>query len=91
LDRPARQKESRPGLQGAVQNLRVPHKRPKNGKLTKNQKKQNRRLRRKRVKVEHTIRKCRIWRITKETYRNKLRHIEQVRMIVCGLVNFSSS
>ncbi len=79
------------GLDKEVENFRTPTKKPRGGKLTKAQKKRNRRLRRKRVKVEHTIRKCRLWRITKYIYRNKLRHIGQVWLIVCGLVNFSSS
>ena len=74
-----------------LDNLRVPVKKTKGGKLTKVQKKRNRRLRRKRVKAEHTIRKCRLWRITKYIYRNKLRHIGQVWLIVCGLVDFSYS
>lgn len=79
------------GLEKEIDNFRVPIKKPKDGKLTKKQKRKNRRFRRKRVKVEHTIRKCRMWRIVKETYRNKLRHIEQVWLIVCGLVNFATS
>jgi hypothetical protein len=82
------------GYEGAPKddsNFKVPAKKPKGGELTKNQKRNNKRFRRQRVKVEHTIRKCRMWRIVKETYRNKLRHIEQVWLIVCGLVNFAFS
>jgi DDE superfamily endonuclease len=79
------------GLEKQVEHFRIPVKKPKGGELTKKQKRKNRRFRSQRVKVEHTIRKWRMWRIVKETYRNKLRHIGQVRLIVCGLVNFSSS
>jgi hypothetical protein len=70
-------------------NSKVPHKKPKNGELTNNQKKQNKRFRKKRVKIEHVNRKCKCFRMVKETYRNRLNHIEQVWLIVCGLVNLN--
>ena len=65
----------------------VPHKKPKNGQLTKKQRRQNKAFRSKRVKIEHVNRTCKCFRIVKETYRNRLNHIGQIWLIVCGLVN----
>lgn len=65
----------------------VPHKKPKNGQLTKKQKRQNKAFRSKRVRIEHVNRTCKCFRIVKETYRNRLNHIGQIWLIVCGLVN----
>jgi hypothetical protein len=41
------------------------------------------------VKIEHTNRRCKCFRIVKDTYRNHLNHISQVWLIVCGLVNLN--
>lgn len=67
----------------------IPHKKPKNGKLTEKQKRQNRAFRRKRVRIEHVNRLCKCFRMVKETFRNRLNHIEQIWLIVCGLVNLN--
>lgn len=67
----------------------VPHKKSKNGELTKKQKRQNKAFRSKRVKIEHVNRTCKCFRIVKETYRNRLNHIAQIWLIVCGLVNLN--
>lgn len=67
----------------------IPHKKPKNGKLTEKQKRQNRAFRRKRVRIEHVNRLCKCFRMVKETFRNRLNHIEQIWLIVCGLINLN--
>lgn len=79
------------GINRIHKNSIIPHKRPKKGKLTKEQKKENKHQRSRRVKVEHAIRLVKVWRITKETYRNKLRKIKEVWLLICGLVNFEYS
>ncbi len=73
-------------------NSQIPHKKPKNGELTagrprKKQKKHNKRFRRKRVKIEHINRRFKCFRIVKETFRNHLNHIEDIWLIICGIVN----
>lgn len=68
---------------------KVPHKKPKNGELTQKQKRQNKAFRSKRVRIEHVNRTCKCFRIVKETYRNRLNHIAQIWLIVCGLVNLN--
>lgn len=77
------------GIDKIHKNSRVPHKKPKNGELTKKQIKQNTSFRQKRVRIEHVNRVCKCFRIVKETYRNALRNIEQVWLIICGLVNLN--
>ena len=79
------------GIEKMHKNTKIPHKKPKEGTLSKAEKKANKKLRRKRVQVEHAIRLAKVWRIVKETYRNKLRKIEEVWLVVCGLVNFEFS
>ena len=74
------------GIDKIHPNSRVPHKKPKTGELTK---KQNKVFRKKRVKIEHINRKCKCFRMVKETYRNKLKNIANVWLIICGLVNLS--
>ena len=39
-------------------NSQTPDQKPKQGELTKKQKKKNKKLRKKRVKIEHTNRRC---------------------------------
>lgn len=68
-------------------NSQIPHKKPKNGEVTKKQKKQNKRFRSKRVKIEHINRRCKCFRIVKETFRNHLNHLEDIWLIICGIVN----
>jgi len=50
---------------------------------------QNKRFRKKRVKIEHINRKCKCFRIVKDIYRNHLNHIGQVWLVICGLVNLN--
>jgi hypothetical protein len=76
------------GIEALHPKARVPVKKPKNGELTKNQKRNNKRFRRKRVKVEHVIRLCKVFRIVKERYRNKRRRLQTVWSVICGLVNY---
>jgi hypothetical protein len=67
---------------------KTPFKTPREGTLTKNQRRKNKRFRRKRVRIEHTIRKCKVFRIVKERYRNKRRRLQTVWSVICGLVNY---
>ncbi|MEM3084678.1 MAG: transposase family protein, partial [Nitrososphaerales archaeon] len=48
----------------------------------------NRRIARKRVKVEHTISRVKKFNIMGNRFRNRLRHYDNASNIVCGLVNF---
>jgi DDE superfamily endonuclease len=66
-----------------------PEKKPKGKELTDEQKKSNRLISRTRVKVEHAIGNCKIFRIVKEeirAYKNDFRDL--AIMLACGLSNF---
>jgi DDE superfamily endonuclease len=75
------------GLQKMVENVCLPHKKPKGASLSELQKKENRLLAQKRVFIEHVNRRCKIFRITKETYRGKHRNFGKTWNLVAGLVN----
>ena len=77
------------GIDKIHANSKVPHKKPKNEELTKKQKNQNKRFRKKRVRIEHVNRKCKCFKMVKETFRNRLKHTTEVWLIVCGLVNLN--
>jgi hypothetical protein len=77
------------GIQKTHPKSKTPYKKPQNGELTKKSKKYNKKLSQKRIIIEHTNRRCKCFRIVKETYRNHLNHITQVWLIVCGLVNLN--
>jgi hypothetical protein len=68
-------------------NMTIPHKQSKKHKLTKKQKKYNKKLSSERVCVEHAIGKMKIWRIAKEKIRNtKSSHSLRIKNIA-GLHN----
>jgi len=69
--------------------VKIPIKKPKGKKLTKKQKRQNKKLRKERVVVEHTISRMKKFRIMGEEFRNKLTRYDRMTSIVCGLVNFN--
>jgi len=69
--------------------VKIPVKKPKGKELTKKQKMQNKKLRRERVLVEHTISRMKKFRIMGEEFRNKLTRYDSMTSIVCGLVNLT--
>ena len=64
----------------------TPHKKPKNGKLTEEQKQENRKFSAKRIFVEHRIRSVKIFRIVQERFRLNSKKYKLVIMTICGLV-----
>lgn len=75
------------GINKSHPNARVPFKKPKNQQLPKAQQKWNKKFRKKRVRVEHVIRRCKVFRIVKECYRNKRKNMQIIWSIICGIVN----
>lgn len=67
-------------------NTTTPHKRPRKGELTDEQKAFNRILSQRRVFVEHVIRVIKIFRVAKEEFRMRSALYEMVIGCVCGLV-----
>jgi AraC-like DNA-binding protein len=75
------------GIAKLYDNSTTPHKKPKGGELTPQQKKENRMLARLRIPIEHVNRRCKIFRIVKATYRGKHKNFSKVWTVIAGLVN----
>jgi len=70
-------------------NAVIPYKRTRNGQpLTRSQKIQNKKQRRIRVVVEHTLSKLKKFQILNQVYRNSLQNYETVFGFVANIVNF---
>ena len=83
--------EADTGYQGIAQihaNSLLPKKRSKNHPLSKQERKDNRRISRERILVEHAIRFVKRFRILSERYRNR-RHRFALRFsLIAGICNF---
>jgi len=75
------------GIQKVYQNSQTPIKKTKKKPLTHAEKKYNRELAKKRIRIEHVNRRCKIFRITKETYRGKHKNYGKTWNVVAALVN----
>ena len=75
------------GIEKIHENSWIPIKKKKNEDLTKEQKNDNKTLSSLRITVEMVNRRCKIFRITKDTYRGKHRNYGKVWNVVAGLVN----
>jgi len=75
------------GIKDIHVSSRIPIKKTKGKKLTKRQKLYNHLLSKKRIIVENMIRRCKIFRITKNVYRGKHKNHGKVWNLVAGLVN----
>lgn len=67
-------------------NIETPHKKPRNGELTAEQKEENKSLSSNRIFVEHLIIIIKIFRIASLRFRLKEDTYEQIILTVCGLV-----
>ncbi len=65
----------------------LPVKKPRGGELSAEDKAHNRSLGRFRIAVEHVIRLLKVWRIVKETYRNRRKRFSLRFKLIAGLVN----
>jgi ABC-type Fe3+/spermidine/putrescine transport system ATPase subunit len=66
----------------------IPQKNSKLKKLTKEEKRLNRELARKRVKVENVIRRLKIFRILAEKYRNRRKRLGLRFNLISGIYNY---
>ena len=69
----------------------LPYKKKKGKELTIHQKEWNKLQSKIRIKVEHVISKIKKFRISSDTFRNKLCRYDGISEIVCGIVNFKES
>lgn len=75
------------GMHIIYPNSLTPVKKKRNLPLTKEEKQYNRNLSKQRIIIEHINRRCKIFRIVKETFRNKHKNIGKIWNIIAGLVN----
>jgi len=75
------------GLGKLYTNSKTPHKKPKDGVLSRTQRRENRALASLRIPIEHVNRRCKIFRIVKETYRGKHKNYHKTWTVVAALVN----
>jgi hypothetical protein len=85
---PQAKKQGDLGYQG-VADMIVPHKKPKGGELTPEQKEENRALSSVRVHVEHGIRRIKGFHILREDYRLALGRFPMIAHAVVGLVQLN--
>ena len=76
------------GLQKERDKVLIPKKKSKLRKLTKEEKRFNRELAGKRIKVENVIRRLKIFRILGERYRNRRRRLGLRFNLISGIYNF---
>ena len=76
------------GLQTESAKVILPQKNSKLHRLTKGEKKANRELARKRVKVENVIRRLKIFRILSERYRHRRKRFALRFNLIAGLHNY---
>lgn len=77
------------GLQNEYVNIEIPHKKPKGGELTQQQKQENRELSAKRVRCENAFAGIKRYNAVQAIYRNRVRDFDDRLMITAtGLWNF---
>jgi IS5 family transposase len=75
------------GMQKIHANCQKPDKATKKKPLTKEQKRGNRRISSRRVPVEHTIRRIKVFRILGERYRNRRRRFGLRLNLIAAIIN----
>ena len=76
------------GIKKLVKLVSIPHKKPKGWVLSSTEKTENTEVSKKRIPIEHINRRCKIFRIVKETFRGKHKNMSKTWNIIDGLVNF---
>ena len=78
------------GYQGIARNHKnsvLPHKKPRNGRLTDEQRRENRKRARARLLIEHVIRRLKVFRVLKEVYRHRRKRFALRLSLLAGLYN----
>ncbi len=76
------------GISRLHHNSRLPKKKPRGGKLTKKEKQLNRALARRRVAIEHTNRRLKVFRILSQRYRNRRKRFGLRCHLIAGIYNY---
>ena len=75
------------GIKKLHENAEHPVKKPRNGELTAEEKQYNKELAQRRIYIEHVNRRIKIFRICKETYRNKRNRMMLRINLIAALYN----
>ena len=76
------------GITSLHKNSETPKKKPKGGKLTDEEKRENRRISHERILIENINAKIKVFKIMKYPYRNRRRGHGLRLNLICGIVNF---
>lgn len=76
------------GIQKIHQNSHTPHKKKRKEELSKEQKRENRELSKRRIVIEHIHRCLKIFRILSSRYRNRRRRFGLRLNLIAGLYNY---
>ena len=76
------------GIQNFHKNSQLPKKKPKNGQLSKADKKRNRNLSSERVAIEHVNRELKVFKILRQTYRNRRKRFQLRFNLIAGIYNY---
>jgi hypothetical protein len=77
------------GMQGEYDNIEIPHKKPRGGELTEQEKAENRELSRRRIKCENAFAGIKRYRAVSDVYRNRVTDFDDTLMLTAtGLWNF---
>jgi len=76
------------GINDLHKNSVIPTKKPKNGELTKEQKRENTALSKIRIKIEHINRRIKRFRIFSTRYRNRRKRFALRMSLLCGIHNW---
>ena len=76
------------GVNKYIPDAKIPHKKSKHHKLTKQEKKENRQLSQSRIRIENINREIKIFRICKEVRRHKQKKHNLFWNLIAGVVNF---
>jgi len=81
------------GYQGIAKicpNAQIPNKKSKNNPLTKEKKKENRKLSSERIIIEQINAKIKVFKITKYPYRNRRKKFNLRMNLICAIVNLDT-
>lgn len=81
------------GYQGVLRlhkNSETPRKKPKGGKLTVEEKAENKRQSKIRILVENIIGKVKVFKIVANKYRNRRKRFGLRMALLCGIINYEN-
>jgi hypothetical protein len=81
------------GYQGILKlhkNSQTPHKKPRGGELSDEQKAENKAFSSKRMLVENIIAKVKVFKITANKYRNRRKRFCLRMALICGIINYEN-